>query len=126
MRSNDQLATYANSTSRIIRVDAEDREMSYTLMTCNIHAVTDTTHAWVTNETAGVVSFWYNPSSMMTMRDVVDTIESSLVVRVRSVAVRGIVIRHGDLQNHAAADHVKDGESFNYHLRLVPYSCTLL
>ena len=62
----------------------------------------------------------------MTMRDVVDTIESSLVVRVRSVAVRGIVIRRGDLRNHAAADHLKDGESFNCHLRLVPYSCTLL
>ena len=102
--------------------------MAHGLMTCYTHVVTDATHAWVTKETAtgiGVVSFWYNPSSMMTMRDVVDTIESSLgAMRIGSVTVRGIVIRRGDLQNYAAADHLKDGEPFNCHL--VPICCTLL
>ena len=51
--------------------------MSY--VTVLVHVASDSTHAWVTRESAvsaAFISFWYNPNSVMTMGDVVDTIES--------------------------------------------------
>ncbi len=98
------------------------------MITCYIHVVPDATHPWVTKESprgVSVISFWYNPSSVLTLRDVVDTIENTLgPMKIGRVTVRGVVISRNDLDNHMAADHLKDGESFT--CNLVPLCCTVL
>ena len=98
------------------------------MMTCYIHVVPDTNRAWVSRESprgVSVISFWYNPSSAMTMRDVVNTIESSLgPMRIGHVIVRGLAIDRQDLDNYTAGEHLKDGETFTCHL--VPICCTML
>ncbi len=104
------------------------------MVTCNVHVVPDATRPWVTIESNNpyattVISFWYNPSSVLTMGDVVETIErtfgsSACCGLIDSVTVRGLVIKRKDLDNHNAADLLKDGEAFNCYV--VRYCCTLL
>lgn len=98
------------------------------MMTVHTHVVSDATHAWVTRESSrnvAVISFWFNQSSAMTMRDVVDTIESQVgMIKIGRCTIRGLVIQRRDLDNHSAADLLRDNESFNCHL--VPICCTLL
>lgn len=105
-------------------------KMAYSMMTVFTHVVPDATNAWVTRESTSnvaIISFWYNPNaySAMTLRDVVDTIESQLGhLKIGHVTVRGVVIQRDDLSNHRAAEHLRDKESFNCHL--VPVCCTIL
>ncbi len=106
------------------------------MVTCNVHFVPDATHPWVTIESntprsTTVISFWYNPSSVLTMGDVVEMIERTCrssapysLALIGSVTVRGLFIKRQDLDNHNAADLLKDGEAFNCHVE--PYCCTLL
>ena len=104
--------------------------MALSMMTVFTHVAPDATNAWVTRESTtnvAIISFWYNPhsDSAMTLRDVVDTIESQLGhLKIGRVTVRGVVIQRNDLSNYRAAEHLRDKESFNCHL--VPVCCTLL
>ena len=104
-------------------------QFKYNLMTVITHHVSDATHAWVTRESninISIISLWYNPSGVMTLGDVVNTIENQLgQIRISHVTVRGQVIPRQDLDNHNAADHLKDKESFNCHLHLVQTCCIL-
>lgn len=98
------------------------------MMTCLVHVVPDATHAWVTRESPrGVefISFWYNPSSAMTMADVVFTIESTFgSLRIGHVTVRGLTMARRDLDNYRAAEYLKHGESFTCYL--TPLLCCVL
>lgn len=115
--------------------------MAHSMITCYVHVVPDATRAWVTKESphnVSVISFWYNPNNAvnlgdynpsnanaMTLGDVVETIENTLGrMKIGHVTVRGLVVKREDLENHKAADHLRDGESFTCHL--VPLCCTLL
>lgn len=114
--------------------------MAHSLITCYVHVVPDATRAWVTKESThgvSVISFWYNPNNVvtlgdynpsntaMTLADVVETIENTLgPMKIGRVTVRGLVVQRADLENHKAADHLRDGESFT--CNLVPMCCTLL
>ena len=102
--------------------------MAHSMMTVNTHVVSDANHSWVTRESPGnvsMISFWFNPVTVMTMRDVVDTIESQIgAIKIGRVTVRGMVIQRSQLDGYNAAELLKDNESFNCHL--VPLCCTLL
>ena len=101
-------------------------------MNDGVHVVPDATSAWATDESthachgAPLVSFWYNPSSKaMTLGEVVRTIQRPLrYVGIAGVTVRGLFVKREDFENHFAADHLRDGESFIVH-QAQP-NCTLL
>ena len=95
-------------------------------VTVYTHVVNSINHAWVTKDVDfelfanPVINFWFNPSDNLTLLDVAGVIGRDIDARIRRMTVRGQVIQREDMDDYTAAQNLREGESFNCQLMLIP------
>ena len=97
----------------------------------NSHIAEDSERGWATREPGATsllnIGFWYNPQSGLTMLDVVEIIDKTILNpsgwRTLKVTVRGREIMRDHLSCHMAVDHLRDNEAFNVHVGVACCCC---